>query len=170
MDYYYTASKQLLTRELISSSVGIDPQTYCLENLISLGIYPVQDERTYGILDNTSFVVDVGEDCAYIRNSLDPLPLAEAKAKLAVHIKVWLNSEVKRLIENTGFSLEVILLSASDPGCTPPSHLVSCLNCVQKKIRAIHSLLSRIEESTEVETLKQLLVEFEQSEDLYGDP
>jgi hypothetical protein len=168
--YYHSSTNQLLSREEILTIVGVDIETTCEENLISFGLLPVENKMGEGILDNPEPVFVVDKGVAVKSNSPEPIDYCLARMKTQVYLKNWLNSEVKRLIENNGMSESTLCLSMfMDPNLRT-REVNNLIDCVTQKTNKIFSLLKQAQETSTVEELKQLLIKFEQSEDLHGDP
>lgn len=170
MEHYHLPTNQLLSRDDILSITGIDIQTTCLENLLAAGIYPVEDKLSTGLLDNPNPVFILKDQIAQKVNSDEPIPLSEAKAKTTLFLKEEGNKEISRVMRNTGYSETIFSTCLFLTPEERSNELNSLVNCVKTKTKKLIHLVGQVEQTTSVEELKQLLKEFEQSEDLHGDP
>lgn len=160
MDFYYKPTGQVVNKFEVQAITGYNTELACLENLQEAGVYPLVDEVTEGFLDNTEVVFEEEGGVFYRRNSTAPIDTSIAKLKATLHLSKYAESEVTRLLENSGLSpstvaILLLLRSKDQDNRIPGIDIETIENMAIHVLQTLHD----IEKAESTEEIKQLLKE-----------
>lgn len=160
MDYYHKPTGQIVDQFQVQSITGLNTVTTCPENLREVGIYLIVDEIKEGVLENPEPVYEEEGGVFYRRNSCVPLELSTAKTKAMMYLANYAESEIIRLIENSGLKPITVILfylvsKTREENKIPGLDTYTLENTVNQVLKTLHN----IEKSETTEEIKQLLRE-----------